>query len=218
MRRVVLGAVICLAVPAAARAQSVFERLNLDRLRLTALGVSAGPVVISKIEPTQSYAAQADYGALSEHWRVVFTVGYWGSDFRREVVDRLEERLLEEIDDPSGDDTLSIGRIRVSDISLEAEARWLPAPRRALRPYIGGAFGAHVINAENRFIQDTFVESALDNIAAGVTGVAGVDTQPVRGFSLGVQGRLSLLSNTRFLTLRAGGSYFFNTRQADAAR
>ncbi|MDQ3519952.1 MAG: hypothetical protein M3466_16320 [Gemmatimonadota bacterium] len=191
---------------------SLFERLNLDLLRLTAVGAMSGPVYPSRVVSTQAYSVQADYGEITRHWRVVFTVSYWGSEFEREVVEKFEQRLLDAMTDPAGDDTLRIGRITVSDISLETDIRWAPRPVSLLRPYLGGGFGAHVINAESPFIADTFVESALDNIAAGIAGVAGVDIAPIRALTLGVQGRYTLLSNTRFLTLRAGGSYHFNVR------
>lgn len=207
-------AALSASVPAAADAQgSVFERLNLDRLRLTAVGISAGPVIPARIEPTQGYSIQADYGEIARKWRIVFMATYWGSRFKDRVVEQFEQRLRENTTDPAGDDTLSIGRITVSDIALETDVRYTPLRRTGFRPFVGGAFGAHIINAENRFIQGTFVESALDNIAFGVTGIAGVDTAPFHGLSLGVQGRISLISTARFVSLRAGGSYHFNTRQ-----
>ena len=171
-----------------------------------------GPVYPSRVVSTEAYAVQADYGEIARHWRVVFTVSYWGSEFERKVVERFEQRLLDAMTDPAGDDTLRIGRITVSDISLETDLRWAPRPISLFRPYLGGAFGAHVINAESPFIADTFVESALDNIAAGIAGVAGLEIAPIRALTLGVQGRYTLLSNTRFLTFRAGGSYHFNVR------
>ncbi len=208
--------VLALVAGETALAQSrgtLFERLNLDQLRLTAVGAMSGPVYPSRVVSTQAYAVQADYGEIARHWRVVFTVSYWGSEFEREVVERFERRLLDALSDPAGDDTLRIGRITVSDISLETDMRWAPRPLLLFRPYLGGAFGAHVINAESPFIADTFVESALDNIAAGIAGVAGLDIAPIRALTLGVQGRYTLLSNTRFLTFRAGGSYHFNVRQ-----
>ena len=207
-----LGAAGVLALAAAwpARGQSLFERLNLDRLRLTALGASAGPVLPARVRATQAYSVHADYGEIAPPWRVVFLVTYWESEFRRAEVDRLAEQIRAATIDPSRDDTVAVGRVTVSDIALETDLRWAPLRSAAFRPYLGGGFGAHVINAENKFISGTFVESALDNIAAGVTGLAGFDTAPLRGLSLMAQARYSLLSNTRFLTLRAGGSYYFN--------
>jgi hypothetical protein len=209
--RIAGAGVLALAAawPRAAVGQSLFERLNLDRLRLTALGASAGPVQPKRVKATQSYSVHADYGEITRPWQVVFLVTYWESEFRQREVDRLAEQIRSATIDPSRDDTVDVGRVTVSDIALETDLRWSPLRAAVLRPYLGGAFGAHVINAENKFISGTFVESALDNIAAGVTGLVGVDTAPLRGLSLMVQARYSLLSNMRFLTLRAGGSYYF---------
>lgn len=197
--------------PSAAGAQSLFERLNLDRLRLTALGVTAGPVRPSRAEHAQSFGVFADYGYISRSWRVVFSANYWGSRFRDEYVDVFEQRLREQVIDPSGDDTLHLGHINVSDIALEVDLRYTPRPNAVLRPYAGGGLGAHIINAESPFINDTFVESALDNISAGFAAFAGVDTKPVGRISVGLQARLNLLSNLRYWSGRALVTYFFGS-------
>jgi hypothetical protein len=198
--------------PSAVRAQSLFERLNLDRLRLTALGASGGPVRVSRAEHTQSYGVYADYGYIAPSWRVVFSATYWGSHFRDEFVETFEDRLRERIIDPSGDDTVDLGRINVSDIALEVDLRYTPRPNAVLRPYAGGGLGGHIINAESPFINDTFVESALDNISAGFAVFAGLDTAPVGRLSFGLQARLNLLSNLRYWSGRALVTYFFGSQ------
>lgn len=207
-----LGVLACAAMLAAAPAAAqggVAERLNLDRLQLGAIGVSAGGVWPSRVESTTAYAIHADYGELTPHWRVVLTVTYWGSEFEQKVVDQLEHVWRSATIDPSGDDTVSVGRIRISDIAFEADVRWTPLRTAAVRPFVGGGIGVHVLNAENPLIAGTFVESALDMIASGVTVLGGLETAPLAGIGLGVQGRYTLISNTRFLTLRAGASYAF---------
>jgi opacity protein-like surface antigen len=204
----VLGA---LAAPPV-RAQSLFERLNLDRLRLTALGASIGPVRASRAEEAQAYGVYADYGYIAPTWRVVFSANYWGSEFREEFVETFEQRLREQVIDPSGDDTLDLGRINVSDIALEVDLRYTLYRNALVRPYAGGGLGAHIINAESPFINDTFVESALDNISAGFAMFAGVDTAPAGRISFGVQARLNLLSNLRFWSGRALLTYFFGNQ------
>jgi hypothetical protein len=206
------------AVPARPLAAqgSLFERLNLDRLRFTALGVNAGPVWLVRVEPTESYSIQADYGEITDHWRVLFSVSYWGSQYKPEVVTEFEKQLQESIVDPSGDDVIEVGRVRVSDIALEVEVRWMPIERAILRPYVGGAFGAHIINAESRFIEGTFVESALDNINSGLSGMVGLETAPVGRLTLGVQARYTLVSNVRFGSVRAGASYYLSPPRPSA--
>lgn len=213
MRRVTLAVAMVAALgPNAARAQSLFERLNLDRLRLTSLGANTGPVRPSRAENTQTYGVYADYGYIARSWRVVFSATYWGSQFRDEFVEKFEQRLREQVIDPAGDDTLELGRINVSDIALEVDLRYTPRPNALLRPYAGGGLGAHIINAESPFINDTFIESALDNISAGFAAFAGVDTAPVGRISLGAQARLNLLSNLRYWSGRALVTYFFGSQ------
>jgi hypothetical protein len=204
-------------VPSCAHGQSLFERLNLDRLRLTALGVTAGPVRASRAEHAQSFGVFADYGYIARSWRVVFSANYWGSRFRDEFVDTFEQRLREQVIDPSGDDTLELGHINVSDIALEVELRYTPRPTAVLRPYAGGGLGAHIINAESPFINDTFVESALDNISAGFTAFAGVDTAPAGRISFGLQARLNLLSNLRYWSGRGVVTYFFGNQPSSSS-
>ena len=212
MRTALVGLVTLGVLAPSVRAQSLFERLNLDRLRLTALGASIGPVRASRAEQAQAYGVYADYGYIARSWRVVFSGTYWGSRFRDEFVETLETRLRERIIDPSGDDTLDLGRINVSDIALEVDLRYTPRPNALLRPYVGGGLGAHMINAESPFINDTFVESALDNISAGLAAFAGVDTEPAGRISFGLQARMNLLSNLRFWSGRAIVTYFFGNQ------
>src|SRR5437773_7704605 len=75
--RSVLGAACIAALGAsAAVAQtgggSVFQRLNLDKLQLYALGASAGPIMPSQVVSTTVYGLGADYGEISRNWRVIF--------------------------------------------------------------------------------------------------------------------------------------------------
>ena len=120
--------------------------------------------------------------------------------------------MREQIIDPSGDDTRELGSIDVSDIALEVDLRYTPRPTAALRPYAGGGFGAHIVNAESPFINDTFVESSLDNISAGFAAFAGFDTAPVSRISVGLQARINLISNLRYWSARALVTYFFGNQ------
>ncbi|MFN2398860.1 MAG: outer membrane protein [Gemmatimonadaceae bacterium] len=193
----------------AAGQESVFERLNLDRLKLTSLGVAYGPVYPAKSEDTKSYGVTADYGEIARNFRIVFVVSYWGSEFTRDVVEKFVLQVSKSIVDSTGDARLERHRVTISDISLETDIRWSPLRPRLFQPYAGVGVGAHVINAESKLIEGTFVESALDNIGTGITGLAGVRLGPVKRIALGVEGRFTALSNVRFGTIRATGAFFF---------
>lgn len=205
----------------AARAQEegggLFERLNLDKLKLTALGASMGPVAPTGIAPTTAYSLHADYGEISPRWRVVFTATYWGSRYRAEQIQRLENRLREQLHDTTRSATFDLGAIRVSDIAVGGDMRWTPRNGN-VRPFIGGGMLAHVVNAEGKAIAGTVIETALDNIALGFAATTGVDVTLARHLGFGIQGRYDLTSGVRYGSLRVVGTYHFDTAPGRGAQ
>jgi hypothetical protein len=195
----------------------LFERLNLDKLRLTALGASTGPVAPTSIAPTTAYSVHADYGEISPRWRVVFTATYWGSHYTPETVQRLESRLREQVSDSGQASRVDIGTIRVSDIAVGGDLRWTPRAGH-LRPYLGGGMLAHVVNAEGRAIQGTVIENALDNIALGFAAMGGLDLTMARHLGVGLQGRFDLTSGVRYASLRLVGTYHFDAAPGHGGR
>ncbi|GAC1651057.1 MAG: hypothetical protein NVS4B3_10940 [Gemmatimonadaceae bacterium] len=191
--------------------ETAFERLGLDRLRLTSLGAGAGMVKPVQVVGTQAYSLFADYGEIIPHWRVVFTATYWGSRFTdatvRAFADSLQKNALI---DTSGRARVDPGRVSISDIALGADMRWSPPWPPAFRPYVGGGLTAHVLNAEGKLINGTFVERALDSIAAGFSALTGVQTAIGRHIIVDVQARYDLVSGIRYGSARAGLSYLFD--------
>ena len=195
---------------ASAQESSWFERLGIDRLRFTSLGAQVGAVQPHGIEPTTSWSLYADYGEITPGWNIVFTATYWGSRFKDNLVREYADSLAEVIDDPTGDATVRLGDVRVSDIALAADARRTYFRTAAFRPYLGAGIATHVVNADGRLIDGTFVERATDIIAVGIAGVAGVDVHFLRHIALGAQARYDFLSLARFASLRLGVSYYFD--------
>lgn len=192
---------------------TLFERLSLDRLRFEALGLALGAIRPSKADPTASYTLLADYGEVAPGWRVLFTATYWNSNIRQRYLDVLADTLRNSITDPTGDYSLDLGRVRLSDIALVVDVQYAPArfALGPLRPYVGGGFGAHVVNAEGAAINGTIVEQALDNITTGLALMAGGDLPLFRNLSVGAQARFDLLSAARFASVRAVGTYVFDS-------
>jgi opacity protein-like surface antigen len=206
-----LCAVVALLAAAAApaRAQNIFQRLDLDKLRLEGFGGVVGPVSPSTIVSTQSYGVQADYGEITPHVRVGFSGSFWSSRFTDKTVDQFIQQLQLSLADPS--DSIKFDRVRVSTISVEADVRYIPtSTRAAVQPYVGGGLGLHIVNAESKLIQGTFVESALDNIGAGISAIAGVAFLPTHRVSVGLEARYTVLGTLRFGTVRAGGMFHFS--------
>lgn len=168
---------VLMAVAAPARAQNIFQRLDLDKLRLEGFGAVVGPVSPSTVVSTQSYGVQADYGEITPHIRVGFSGSFWNSRFTDKVVEQFIQQLQKSLSNPA--DSIKFDRVKVSTISVEADIRYIPTnTRAAVQPYVGGGLGLHIVNAESKLIQGTFVESALDNIGAGISAIAGVDFLP----------------------------------------
>ena len=190
--------------------QSWAERLGIDKLKFTALGVQVGRVAPHGIEPTTSYSLQADYGEIVPNWRIVFNATYWGSQFTDKSVKAYADSLRNAIYDPTGDAEVILGDITVSDIVLGADARRTYQPSWWLRPYVGAGIATHIVNADGRLIDGTFVERATDVIAVGVAGEVGVNARVLRHIALDAQARYDFLSLARFASLRVGASYYFD--------
>ena len=204
--------------PTAVRRASIFELLNLDRLQLTSLGGSVGAVRPANVVPTQLYSLQADYGEIADRVRIVFVASYWGSQYTRRSIRGLESALAEVVSDPAGDDTIRVGTVRVQDLSLGVDVRWLKWGSSFARPFVGGGLTAHLVNAEGRPVSGTFVESSLDNIAAGVAAFAGIDVALLPNLTLEMQARYDLFSGVRHASVRAGASYVFDVVRGPAPR
>jgi opacity protein-like surface antigen len=208
-----LVSVVAAGAPSSLAAQaqgSWLERLGIDKLRFTALGAQVGRVNPYGIEPTTSWSLQADYGEIAPAWRVYFHATYWGSRFRDRNVRAYADSLRNAISDPTGDARVVIGDISVSDIVLGADVRRTYFPSGWMRPYLGGGVATHVVNADGRLIDGTFVERATDVIAVGVAGTAGVTVRMLRHIALEGQARYDFLSLARFGSLRVGASYYFD--------
>ena len=190
-------------------AQNVFQRLDLDKLRLEGIGVATGPVSPSTILSAPSYGIQADYGEIAPHLRVGFSGSFWSSRFDDKTVDRFITQLEQSLSNP--DDSIKFDHVKVSTISIEADLRYTPTnAHAAVQPYIGGGLGLHIVNAESKLIQNTFVESALDNIGAGISAIAGVAILPAHRVSVGIEARYTVLGTIRFGTVRAGAMFHFS--------
>ena len=203
----IVAALAAVAVPA--RAQNIFQRLDLDKLRLEGIGAVFGPVTPNTIVSAQSYGIQADYGEIAPHLHVGFSGSFWNSRYDDKTVARFITQLLQSLSNPN--DSIKFDRVKVSTISIEADLRYTPTgAHAAVQPYVGGGLGLHIVNAESKLIQNTFVESALDNIGAGLSAIAGVAILPTHRVSVGVEARYTVLGTLRFGTVRAGAMFHFS--------
>jgi opacity protein-like surface antigen len=161
---------------------------------------------------TPSYGVQADYGELAHHFRVGFSGSFWSSRYDDKTVARFITQLEKSLADPT--DSIKFDRVKVSTISLEADLRYVPtSANAAVQPYVGGGVGLHIVNAQSKLIEHTFVETALDNIGAGISAIAGIGILPAHRVSVGVEARYTVLGTMRFGTVRANAMFHFSRQQ-----
>jgi hypothetical protein len=208
--------VLCIASSAAAQG-SVIDRLQLDRLQLVSLGLGAGSIAPSQVEPTHVFGLSADYGQLSPAWRLQFRITYWESKFQQSVIDEFADTLQQSLVDPSAT-TVKRSAISIYDAAFGLGARRILMPASDLTPFFTAGFAGHVINAEGDFIKGTFVERALDDIAAGVFGDVGVRARILRRVLVEGSVRGDLLSGFRSVQWMATGSYYFGEARRDVPR
>lgn len=193
-----------------AGAQSLFERLGLDRLRFSGVSLAYGPADPVNVLATQLYGVQVDYGNLAPHVQVLFGIDYWGSRYSDAAVDGFVRQLQQSIVDPSHDDTVHVDKVRVSDVLLQFQVRWRPASRSAfVRPYFGGGLGMSFVSAQSKLIDNTFVGRALNDVSLGATGVAGVEFALTHQLGLGAEAAYTLIPGVPYASLRAVISYHF---------
>src|SRR5436305_4812567 len=123
--RLVAALLLLLAAASVAGAQDeVLQRLNIDKLQITSLGVSFGRILPSQVEAANVVGMQADYGNISPTWRVVFGASYWESRFEEKVVQAFADSLHKSLANPS--DHVVSSPIRLYDVTFSGDLRYTP--------------------------------------------------------------------------------------------
>lgn len=169
--------------------------------------MQVGRIDPSQVEPANVYAITADYGEIAAHWRVVFGASYWESQLSGKVVQGFVDSLRRSIVDSTGDATIAPSRVSLYDVAFSGALRYSPAGRTLFRPFVDVGMAAHVMNAEGRLIKGTFVERALDQIAAGFFAGAGLEFHPFGRLAFEGVARGDMLSGFRSAQVRAGARY-----------
>ena len=154
------------------------------------------------------FGLSADYGELSPAWRLQFRITYWESKFQQKVIDQFADTLQKSLADPNAT-TVVRSPISLYDAAFGLGARRILMPGADLTPFFSMGFAGHVINAEGDFIKGTFVERALDDLAVGVFGDAGLRVRVLRRLLVEGSVRGDLLSGFRSVQWMATASYYF---------
>jgi len=213
-----LAVVLLAAVPPVRlTAQSVLEQFSYDNLKPSALQLDVGPLGGSNIRGTLTGGLRLDYGLIAPHVRVLLGVSYYKADFSSAARARFEQRLKSVVIDPSGDDTISLGRITWSDVTGDVDLQYVLPQSHTVTAYMGIGIGAHVRHGSGAAINGTFVQDALNEITAGLNGTIGTEIGAGQ-WRLSLEGRGVLSSGVSTASLRTGAVYRWGAKRRGSGR
>ncbi len=195
------------ATPAAA--QRFLEQFSYEGLRLSGIGVEFGVVGSNRLTNEPSGAVRVDYGNIAPNVRLLFGLAYFKGDFGADEIAEFEAQLRGVVRDPTDDFVIDVGRISLADLEATIDLQYvLPYANRVV-PYIGLGLGVHWRNGSGDAISGTFVEDALDTVAAALNVSAGAHVGIVRSLYLTADFRAGVSAELRTLSARGGFMYRF---------
>jgi hypothetical protein len=167
-------AVLLLLVAPPLRGQTFLEQFSYEGLRFSGIAFEFGGILSNSVTTEPIGGVRVDLGVVAPQIRVVMGGSYFKGDVKPDRIAEFEQRLGEVLIDCACD-SISVGAISQSNVELYMALQYLVPVRGRVRPYAGVGFSAHVRDGDGAVIDGTFVEDALDTVAAGVDGAVGVD-------------------------------------------
>jgi hypothetical protein len=192
---------LLLLLPSTLGAQGFLEQFSYEGLRLTGMGADAGVVVSDALTTEPTGGIRVDLGWFAPKIRLVAGGSYFRGAYRADEIDRFE-RQIEAVTGVGG--TIDLGVITLTSWQAFLDLHYMPAPQAVVRPYGGLGLGVHIRNGDGAAINQTFVEDALDTIAAGLAAVLGVEVRVTRGLWWTVESRGNLTSELLSASFRSG--------------
>jgi hypothetical protein len=203
-----VGAVLLTAgLPDHLTAQAVLEQFSYDELRPSGIQVDVGLLGASQLQGAVVGGVRLDYGFVAPKVRVLLGLSYFRSQLDRDTRARFEQRIRNLVIDPSGDDTIQVGRIFWSDLAADLDLQYTIPQGRRVVTYIGAGLGVHLRNGSGTAIDGTFVEDALDDITAGANATIGVEIELAPAWRFTLDGRGVISTGLSSVSLRAGMMY-----------
>jgi len=199
----------CLTVPMVSQAQSTLEQFTYDSVGFRGIRAGVGAMWSNKVETTAQFGLQIHLGEIAPKLRLMLGASYFKADLTDEEIGRLEEGILQLVDDPSGTATVDLGQVQWQDIAFAGDVQYLilGGGARRWQPYVGGGFSFHFRNGSGDRISGTVVEDNLDQLQIGLDLTAGTDVLLTRSLVLNLGVRGVLTGNLNTLTLGVGLGY-----------
>ena len=200
-----LGVALGAAAPAAA--QGVLNQFSYDNLRPSGIQIDVGALNANKLESSLIAGVRLDYGLIAPKVRVLLGISYFRAPFDQKTLTEFEQRIREIVDDPSGDDTIDVGEVFWSHIVFDMDFQYVIPQGKVFTTYIGAGIGVQLRNGSGTAIDGTFIDDALDQLAAAGNISIGLEARVAQGLYLtgDVRGMLSVGLAT--VSARAGFMY-----------
>lgn len=197
-----LGFLLLLA-PAPLAAQGFLEGFSYEGLRFSGIGVDIGAVASDRLATEIIASLRVDYGLIAPRVRTLLGVSYFRSRFDDAEIEEFEQKL-EGLVVTTAPFSIDVGEVTWTDIAVDLDLQYLFAPRAQIVPYAGVGIGVHFRDAAGAAVDGTFVEDALQTVAAALNVSAGVEVgiMPNLAFTIDTRGILS--SGLLAGTLRGG--------------
>jgi hypothetical protein len=188
------------------RLSAQFEQFSSENLRLRAVGVDAGVLSGTNVRGTATGALRFDLGTVTPRVRVLLGASYFRANVSNAALLRFEQRLHSVVIDPSGDDTIRLGRIVWSDLTADLDLQYMLPQGHAVTAYAGLGLSVHARNGSGSAIRGTFVEDALGGITAGLNATLGAEFGAAR-WRVALDGRGVLASGISSVAISVGLRY-----------
>ncbi len=188
-------------------AQGVLNEFSYENMRLSGIQLDVGVLGANQLMGTTIGGLRLDFGHIAPRVRFMLGLSYFKSEFDQEARTRFEQALDSIIIDPSGDDTIDVGRISLGDIIGDVDFQYLFPQGHGITAYVGTGVSIHVRNGSGSAINGTFVEDALDVVTAGLNGTIGFEFKLASALRFTVEGRGVLSSGLQTASLRTGLMY-----------
>jgi opacity protein-like surface antigen len=183
------------------------NQFSYDNLRFSGIQADLGILGASHLTGAIVGGLRVDYGRIAPRVRLLLGISYFRSQFDQETRTRFEQRLKSLVIDPSGDDTIRVGRIHWSDLAGDVDFQYALPQGNKVTAYLGAGIGIHFRNGSGQAIKGTFVEDALDVISAGLNGTLGLEFNLSPAWRFTMEGRGTLSSGLNTGSVRAGLMY-----------
>lgn len=188
-------------------AQGVLNEFSYENLRLSGIQLDVGVLGANQLTGATVGGLRLDFGRIAPRVRLLLGLSYFKSEFDQESRTKFEQAIDSIVIDPSGDDTINVGRIALGDFIGDIDFQYVFPQGHGITAYVGTGLSIHLRNGSGSTINGTFVEDALDVVTAGLNGTIGFEFNLTRAIRFTLEGRGVLSSGLQTASLRTGLMY-----------